>query len=98
MGVDLDGSGSEPGTAKAASTAARFAGVMVDGVSEHALSRVEQEANRLDIFKEVEAHVAKASGPQVPKVRKGGSATTAQAPMTVDEIDVSDLLDDGEDD
>ena len=98
MGVDLDGSGSKPEGAKAAATAARFAGVMVDGVSEHALSRVEQEAVRLDVFKEVEASAAKLAGPQVPKVRKGGAASTAQAPMTVDDIDLSDFLDEVEDD
>ncbi|MCJ2050529.1 hypothetical protein [Methylobacterium sp. J-070] len=97
MGVDLDGSGAKPGSAKAAATAARFAGVMIDGVAEHALSRVEQEAVRLDIFKEVEASVAKAQASGVPKVGKRRSPTVKQPEMLVDDIDVSDFLDDGED-
>ena len=97
MGVDLDGSGSKPGSAKAAATAARFAGVMIDGVAEHALSRVEQEAVRLDIFKEVEVSVAKAQASGVPKVGKRRSPTVKQPEMLVDDIDVSDFLDDGED-
>lgn len=96
MGVDLDGSGSKPGGAKAAATAARFAGVMIDGVSEHALSRVERDAIRLDLFKEVEASVAKAAGPQVPKVGKRSPTSTKQPEMTADEIDITDFLDDGE--
>lgn len=97
MGVDLDGSGSKPGSAQSAATAARFAGALIDGPAEHALSRVEKDAIKLDLFKEVEASVGKVQASDNPQVRKGSASRAKQPEMTVDDIDITDLLDDEED-
>lgn len=58
MGVVLPDGVKVPLTAKGASTAARFAGVLVDGMSNHANSRVASEIAQFDVFGVEAAEVA----------------------------------------
>ncbi len=101
MGIDL-GSGQTPVQARSAATAARFAGVLVDGVSEHPLARLERDADALDIFQRVEAAGAARAEPDRPAKATTGTATVGttdvfEDELLADEIDLDDL-EDGEDD
>ncbi|NNM72087.1 hypothetical protein [Enterovirga aerilata] len=62
MGVDLKDGRKPPRKARNAAAAMRFAGVLVDGPSVHANSRIERDLARMDLLAEIGGATAAATG------------------------------------
>lgn len=89
MGVDV-GAGSRPGPARNAVGAARFTGVLVDGVTEHPLARVERDAEALDIFQAMEADKCGQMRHPIDSIADTDGAEDDEE-LLADEIDLNEL-------